>query len=235
MNAINHTWLEADAKVLPATGPALFRGLSAQDMDTVYAACQSETYRDGQAVRRPDILGLVEDGALREDMDSDGAPHLFSLTFRGELLAPYGPRTRATRLHAIGATRLLTCERSTFCDLSLSIPRLRLNLLNLLHDQLDAARNWQLLLGRKTAAERMASLLYEVYERQGFPDKIAFGLNRAEIGQMLGLTMESASRQLRALEKAGIVSLPSRGTVCVVTPQRLLLASGDLPEQRRVA
>ncbi|MEC3861804.1 Crp/Fnr family transcriptional regulator [Mesobacterium sp. TK19101] len=235
MNAINQTWLDKDAEILEGPRPALFRGLSVQDMDRLYDACQTETYVDGQTVRRPQMLGLVEEGALREDMDTDGVPRLFALTFRGELVAPHGPRTQATRVHAMGETRLLTCESGTFSDLCVTIPRLRLNVLQLMHDQLDAARNWHLLLGRKTAAERMASLLYDVYRRQGCPDEIAFGLSRAEIGQMLGLTLETASRQLRALQKAEIVSLPSRGTVCVLEPQRLLLATGDMSEQRRAA
>jgi CRP-like cAMP-binding protein len=234
MNALNHHWPE-DGQIQAFHRPSLFQGISVQEDSWLRNAFDCETYVDGDLVRRPQILGLVARGALREEMTHEGKPHLFSLVFEGEVLVPQGPRTRATHLIAMGPTEILTCPPSDFARLCAEIPMLRLNMLQIVQDQLEATQAWQVLLGRKTASERVASLLFDVYRRQEGQDMLTLGLSRAEIGQMLGLTLETTSRQIRALEKAGIVTLPGRGIVRVIDAQRLHQQTGDLPGLRQVA
>ncbi|NVK61301.1 MAG: winged helix-turn-helix domain-containing protein, partial [Rhodobacteraceae bacterium] len=57
-------------------------------------------------------------------------------------------------------------------------------------------------------------------------------VTRTELGQMAGLTMETVSRQVRALEKAGVIDLPLPSRVRVIDPGALRSLSGDAQPQR---
>lgn len=84
-------------------------------------------------------------------------------------------------------------------------------------DELDAAREWMLLLGRKTARERIASFLCILARREAaLHHKTVTGaisidlpLTREELADYLGLTQETVSRQISALRRDGILDLLS--------------------------
>ncbi|MBD3753920.1 MAG: helix-turn-helix domain-containing protein, partial [Micrococcales bacterium] len=68
------------------------------------------------------------------------------------------------------------------------------------------ARRWMLLLGRKSAGERVASLLVEFAERSP-EDNVAFPLTRQQMGDLLGLSLETVSRELSKLKARGLITL----------------------------
>lgn len=84
-------------------------------------------------------------------------------------------------------------------------------------DELDAAREWMLLLGRKTAQEKVASLLLMISRRVldigcAHSEDMNFAhftlpLTRADIADYLGLTLETVSRQMTRLKTLGVIEL----------------------------
>jgi CRP/FNR family transcriptional regulator len=92
-------------------------------------------------------------------------------------------------------------------------------------DELDAAREWMLLLGRKTAEEKIASFLMLLAKRSllvgcahHLPPSIAtfaLPLTRADIADYLGLTIETVSRQLTRLKSRGIIKMVSNRVISV--------------------
>ncbi|MEC9343795.1 MAG: Crp/Fnr family transcriptional regulator [Pseudomonadota bacterium] len=110
---------------------------------------------------------------------------------------------------------------------------------NRLHRQalreLDEAREWMLTLGRKTAGEKVASFLHMIAhnvdpDRQpGEPGPASFDLplTRADIADFLGLTIETVSRQLTRLRKAGIIEIENNRHVFVPELERLERAAGN--------
>jgi len=92
-------------------------------------------------------------------------------------------------------------------------------------DELDSAREWMLLLGRKTARERVASLLLMIARRAPnvgcahTPDlnfsRFSLPLTRADLADYLGLTLETVSRQITNLKKAGAIELVDNREVIV--------------------
>ena len=79
---------------------------------------------------------------------------------------------------------------------------------------MDAARDWMLLLGRKTAAEKVATLLLMFARRlapiePGRAQAIAFDLplSRTDMADYLGLRIETVSRNIWELEAAGVVEI----------------------------
>ncbi|MFC3613639.1 Crp/Fnr family transcriptional regulator [Lutimaribacter marinistellae] len=233
MNAMNHNWAEASARP-NAARPTLFRGLPRKDIRHLLNIFEEDRLADGDPLPRgraePPFVGLVLDGALREDVRTpQGGTRLFALTFAGEALSPLGPCHKGGRLSAMGDTRLLTCDRAVFDVLASSIPRLYMNLLGVMQDQITDAYRWQTLLGRKTATERVASMLTWFHARQGTPAELTLPLSRAELGEMSGLTLETVSRQFRNLQKAGVIALPRPRQVRVLDTETLIHLSGDAP------
>ena len=78
--------------------------------------------------------------------------------------------------------------------------------------ELLAAHEQMLLLGRKTARERVASFLrteamrLPVYQRCL---RMSLPMTRCDIGDYLGLTIETVSRTMTALRKSGVIDVPS--------------------------
>jgi CRP/FNR family transcriptional regulator len=97
-------------------------------------------------------------------------------------------------------------------------------------DELDRARQWMMLLGRKTASERIATLLLEISNRLGssncsaispFLDEFDLPMDRQQMGDVLGLTIETVSRQLTKLKDADMIALPDRRRVVIKDRRRL--------------
>ncbi|MBO9376597.1 helix-turn-helix domain-containing protein [Sphingomonas histidinilytica] len=87
--------------------------------------------------------------------------------------------------------------------------------------ELDRARHWMLLLGRKSACERVASLIVEIADRADGGPTIDLPLSRQQMGDILGLTIETVSRSLTRLKRAGVIALPSLRRIAIRKPDEL--------------
>ena len=100
-------------------------------------------------------------------------------------------------------------------------------------DELDAARDWMLLLGRKTAREKIASFMLMVAKRTKLPEdsgdagRIELPLTREAMADYLGLTLETVSRQVSSLKRDGIIRLDGKRGVDILNNRALLQASGN--------
>ena len=102
-------------------------------------------------------------------------------------------------------------------------------------DELDAARDWLLLLGRKSAREKIASFLTilarrEAVLRQSLPTGgtvVDLPLGREAMADYLGLTLETVSRQISALRREGVIALEGSRRVVIPDFHRLAAESGD--------
>jgi len=81
-------------------------------------------------------------------------------------------------------------------------------LLAVTSDELRAAQDQMLLLGRKSAEEKIASFLLMMAERQGNEDKVHLPMTRSDIADYLGLTTDTVSRTLTKLKFQRIVAIP---------------------------
>jgi CRP/FNR family transcriptional regulator, nitrogen fixation regulation protein len=84
--------------------------------------------------------------------------------------------------------------------------------------QLDRADNYLLSLGRRTAIERVAAFLIEMDDRLGGVEILTLPMRRCDIGDHLGLTLETVSRALNALHSKGIIE--AAGTRDIVLRDR---------------
>ena len=95
------------------------------------------------------------------------------------------------------------------------MPRLERRMFTLAVKELVAAQEQMLLLGRKTAREKVASFLLQLSrraERAHQPNSpISLPMSRADIADYLGLTIETVSRTFTQLKRDGIIGLPASG------------------------
>jgi CRP/FNR family transcriptional regulator, nitrogen fixation regulation protein len=86
-----------------------------------------------------------------------------------------------------------------------------------------SAREHSLLLGRASAAQKIAAFLHETAERDSSTGVIDLVMSRQDIADYLGLTIETVSRTLSQLERDGVIGLPSARRV-VLKDRRTLRA-----------
>lgn len=106
-------------------------------------------------------------------------------------------------------------------------------------DELDAAREWMLLLGCKSAAEKVASFLLLLVRRsfnigcgqKPAPNLAVFELpvSRADMAGYLGMAVETVSRQLSLLKADGIIRLVDIQHFVVNDVERLAEIAGQEP------
>ena len=125
--------------------------------------------------------------------------------------------------------QLCTFEKTQFERLTKDFRDLEHRLFEHTLDELDAAQEWMLLLGRKSAEEKVASFLLMVARRMqsvgckhsGGPTRFDLPLARAEIADFLGLTIETVSRQFTRLKVDKYISLEGSRTIIVLDMERL--------------
>lgn len=185
------------------------------------------------------MLGSVVTGvvALHKSME-DGRRQIVGLLFASDFIGrPFRP---VAPFEAVAVTDVRMClfRRSQFEELLTRNRHLERRLLEMTLDELDAARDWMLLLGRKSAREKLASILLifarrdALLERRSVRDGTSFPipLSRTSIAEYLGLTIETVSRQLTGLRKDGIIDLPSARTVSLRDLDELVALAGHEDE-----
>ena len=114
-------------------------------------------------------------------------------------------------------------------------PHIGQRLLEMTLDELDSAREWMLILGRKTAREKIASLLAILARREASlglqptakNTTFELPLTRESMADYLGLTLETVSRQMSALKREGIILLEGKRQVIIPDYAALLSETGD--------
>lgn len=95
------------------------------------------------------------------------------------------------------------------------------SLLSIALQALVRAQEHMLVIGRQNAAERVAAFLIDMSERQGDSDQVELAMSRTDIGDYLGLTIETVSRVFSRLRETGHIELLNSRTVRILRPDAL--------------
>jgi CRP/FNR family nitrogen fixation transcriptional regulator len=87
---------------------------------------------------------------------------------------------------------------------------------------LARAQDHMLLLGRKSALEKISSFLLEMAERLSDNGQIDLPMSRIDIADYLGVTIETVSRSFTSLERDGVIDLPVRRRSILLRDKRTL-------------
>ncbi len=178
------------------------------------------------------VASVVSGVASLSKTMEDGRTQMVGLLLPSDFIGRPG-RTHV-EFDVVATTDLTICrfERKPFEKLVIETPHVAQRLMEMALDELDAARDWMILLGRKTAREKIATFL-ELLARRSDVDvvttQIAVNLpmTRDQIANFLGLTLETVSRQLNAMKKDGIIGFSGRKDLNVLNIAALRDATGD--------
>jgi len=143
----------------------------------------------------------------------DGRRQVTGFVWAGHLfgLAPEG--THIYTAEAITEVTVCRYPRSAIDRLVEEMPGFARRLVTMTAQELRTAQEQMLLLGRKSATEKVASFLLLVSEGQGDSDEIEVPMGRGDIADYLGLTIETVSRTLTKLKRDGLIALPTAAHV----------------------
>lgn len=182
------------------------------------------------------FVGSVVTGVVRLSQTmEDGRRQMVGLLLPSDFVGRPGREYAAFDVEATTDVTMCRFDRKPFEKLLLQMPHLGERMLEMALDELDAAREWMLLLGRKTAREKIASLLIILARRQNviqtneIQNDISFDLSltREAMSEYLGLTLETVSRQINAFKNDGVITLEKKRHIVVNDYARLLEETGD--------
>jgi CRP/FNR family transcriptional regulator len=162
----------------------------------------------------------------------DGRRQITGFVGPGHFLGLAVSDTYAFSAEAIENVRFCRFQRTRLRQLLDDFPLMEKRLLEAAANELVAAQEQMLLLGRKTARERLASFLL-MQSRQGMPcghprHRFSLPMTRHDIADYLGLTIETVSRTLTRLRSEGLIDLGSQSEVVITAPLALQGLAGGL-------
>ena len=168
-------------------------------------------------------------GAVRSyKLLSDGRRQIGAFHLVGDIFGlENGPVHRFTA-EAIVDTTLRLAKRASLEQIAETDALIARDLLTMTTNNLQHAENHMLLLGRKTSLERVAAFLLEMDDRLTAAGVMALPMNRRDIADYLGLTLETVSRALSCLHEKGVLDFLGQSQRQIVLLDRPELAKLDL-------
>jgi len=143
----------------------------------------------------------------------DGRRQIAGFLGAGDFLGASTKAEYMVSAEALTETHLCRFSRAIFRRLLSDMPCLEQRLLAVAESEIAAAQEQILLLGRKTALERIASFLLlqaaRMKARGMAENPVLLPMTRAEVGDYLGLTIETVSRCFTRLRKLDVIGLPA--------------------------
>ena len=168
----------------------------------------------------------VREGAVKiYKLLPDGRRQITGFLFPGDFLGLTHNESYAYSAEALTETRLCRFPRRKLELLLDEMPKLEQRLLGMASHELAAAQDQMMLLGRKSARERLVSFLLMLSDaavRHGQPgNPVSLPMNRTDMADYLGLTIETVSRTLTQLKTQGLVQLLDEKRISLAKPEAL--------------
>lgn len=162
----------------------------------------------------------------------DGRRQITGFLFAGDFLGIAAAGAYSYSAEAVAEVTLCRFPRQQLFRLFGRFPKLESRLLGIATDELTAAQDQMLLLGRKTASEKLSTFLLALARRSGVKgdahDPVQVPMTRTDIADYLGLTVETVSRTLGRLKQAGLIVIPNMHAVVLARRDELEDIAGGI-------
>tara|TARA_R110000787_G_scaffold112500_5_gene221415 strand:- start:2311 stop:2985 length:675 start_codon:yes stop_codon:yes gene_type:complete len=177
-------------------------------------------------------LYQVTSGVLRlTRLLADGRRQVIAFGYPGDIVGFPSASRHHTDCEALTDSRLQPFRRSAL-ESGEGDPKLHSALLQAALREISAMQDHFMMLGRKSATEKLASFLCVLSERVGEDlgafRQVTLPMSRSDIADFLGLTTETVSRTFTQLRKSKIIAIDNIHTIIIQRPTALLgLSLGD--------
>ncbi len=201
------------------------------DQFSVIASCSGVTATEFSFGKDEEIYGEGEPseyvyqvirGAVRTyKLLNDGRRQIGAFHLAGDVFGLDPGSAHRLTAEAISDTTVRLVKRRSLETAAGSNVRVAHNLWTMTAGDLRHAEDHMLLLGRKTAMEKVATFLLEMDRRLAKTGMMALPMCRRDIGDYLGLTLETVSRALSQLNDQGVLMFSSARQIVLRNRQRL--------------
>lgn len=153
---------------------------------------------------------------------ADGRRQIAEFFLPGEVFGLHARAVHQASAEAVTDCEVVAVRRSQLSERSLNDGATAHKLLALTLHQLLRSEQHMLILGRKTASERLAWFLMDMAERIPAPNRVELPMSRQDIADYLGLTIETVSRTMTQLQDEGVIELPTCRQVVLRNRQTLM-------------
>ncbi len=181
-------------------------------------------FEAGQPLRS---IYAVRSGSFKSyTLTESGEEQITGFHLAGDIVGFDGISTMTHRSYAQAMETAMVCEIpfSTLDELSGKLPKLRHQVMRMMSNEINYDQEMLLMLNKKTAEERLAAFLANLSTRfgeRGFSKKeFRLTMTRGEIGNYLGLTVETISRLLSRFQKADIIKVEGK-FISILNPEEL--------------
>ena len=216
-NATNLLQREAHCKDCSLACMCLPISLHADEIDAL-----DRIVKRGRPLRKGDVLFRQGDefcsifalrsGAIKTyGLSDEGDEQITGFHLAGELIGMSGMDTERYTVTAVALETTSVCEIpfERLDELSASLPQLRRQLLRIMSREIRDDQQMMLLLSKKNADERIATFLVNLSARfrsRGFsPSQFRLAMSRNEVGNYLGLAVETVSRVFTRFQQNGLL------------------------------
>jgi len=158
---------------------------------------------------------------------SDGRRQIDAFHLPGDVFGLESGASHRFSAEAVDEVVVVAYRRNGFADFVLGDPRFGEQVMSSMMTSLDRAHEHAVLLGRKTALEKMASFLLDLARRLSRTDRVELAMQRCDIADHLGLTIETVSRTLTQMVKAGLIRLAEAGRTVILADKSALQLLGS--------
>jgi len=182
---------------------------------------RQEVYKRGQVLFRPgdpfDYVYAIRSGSAKTYVSTrDGRVQVTGFHIPGELLGlsalASGKYTSEAR--ALETTSVCKVSAERLQELARTIPAIQYELLKIMSERIGQDEELMLLLGRRSAEERLAEYLLSLSRRFASRNYSAtqfrLSMSRGDIGNYLGIAEETVCRILSRFQESGLVTIARR-------------------------
>ena len=210
------------ASVIPAASrvPAAIAMRGAANMPAVARTRRSfakseELFAEGDTA---EFFYKVISGTVRTSkLLSDGRRQIDTFHLAGDVFGLESGKEHGFTAEAVEAVIVESYRRSQFATLLHVNAAFGDQLMSSMLRNLERAHEHMVLLGRKTAQEKMASFLLDMADRLDCTDRVDLPMQRTDIADHLGLTIETVSRTLAQMVRDGLINLAAAGRTIILS------------------
>jgi CRP/FNR family transcriptional regulator, nitrogen fixation regulation protein len=174
-----------------------------------------ELFAEGDAA---EYFYKIVSGTVRTSkLLSDGRRQVEAFLLPGDIFGIEHGRDHRFTAEAVEDVVAMAFKRSRFTSLVHDDPAFGDQLMSSMIKSLDRAHDHMLLLGRKTAQEKIATFLLDMATRLSKGDRFDLPMQRTDIADHLGLTIETVSRTLTQMVRDGLIKLGAAGRTIMLT------------------
>lgn len=166
----------------------------------------------------------------------DGREQIIGIAYPSDFIGrPFSDKTDYN-VTALTDAKVCTFRSPEFERFARSHPRLEHKLLDRTLSELDRTRKWLMMLGRMSAAEKIANFLLDMSERlvkancadRGPLAQFDLPFGRQQVADILGLSVETVSRQLTLFKNDGLIRVEGRRNIAISDREALKeIAAGE--------